>query len=514
MLSWLARGRVDHPMANMKKARQLVVELLGHDSFRVLEETTNWLDSINDTEGFKLDYRLELIDLLDRGAKHHQARLAQEYIEAPRLQKAYESRLWNTSFGFWKTLAAAYLQCIERYQAGAPGAGAIKKDLALVVGRALRALAVQLKWLLLRYGLIEDRIWRDLGRAYLFAESQGFATRRAAIYPGQHGEASVQEEFLKALMLVMSSPDSLPPAKLHIAERTVAHFGSRFSLQAKAAPRCRYCFDLSMHQPPARTHQGRAPGPMVRFFGPGDAAPALRHLLLEIEDKNGVPGDFNLGKAFDKELVRSVLAHLDQHWADRPPARSAQRAELATRITVVPGFPEILRWTRAVMDTSSLEFSDPEASESWIVFNTSTGGYGAIVPKVKGDWMKIGSLLGLRPETATTCYVGVVRRIARDRYNQYRVGIQVLGKVAVSVTLSPVGWTGARDATDRSEPGVLLSDRPDRNGEVALLMRAGSFTHKQNLQMRVHKTYALAPSALIEGGEEFDWARFKVLQQP
>lgn len=512
MLNWLARSRVDHPMATMKKARQLVVEMLGHDSFKVIEEATSWLDSIVQTEGFKVDYRLELVDLLDRGAKHHQTKLAQEYLEAPRLQKSYETRLWNTSFGFWKMLGSAYLKCVEEYEAGRAGAGAMKKDLPLVVGRALRALAVQLKWLLLRYGLIEERIWGDLGRAYLFAEREGIATQRAAIYPGPHGEASAQEELLKALMFVMSAPDSLSPTRIHIAERTVAHFGGRFSLQAQPAARCRFCFDLSLSKPPARVSKNPVPGSTVRFFGPGDAAPALRHLMLGIEEKDALPDDFNLGKKFEKGLVQPVLAHLEQYWADRPPVRSTRRSELATRITVLPGFAGIVRWVQAVMDTSSLEFGDPEAAESWIVYDMGEGGYGAIVPQVKGDWLRIGVLIGLRPETVTDCRIGVVRRVTRDKYDQRRVGIQALGPAAVPVTLSPAGGAGA--ATPRAgAPAVLLSNKPDRNGEVAVLMRGGSFTHTHNLEMRVHKAYLLAPAALIESGEEFDWARFKIVKQ-
>ncbi|OGA40035.1 MAG: hypothetical protein A3G24_25170 [Betaproteobacteria bacterium RIFCSPLOWO2_12_FULL_62_13] len=514
MLTWLTGSKPDHPMANMKKARQMVAELLGQDSLRVLEEITSWLDSIIRTEGFKLDHRLALIDLLDRGAKSFQSKLAQEYVDAPRLQKSYEGRLWNASFGFWKMLGAAYLCCIEQFQAGASGSRAVKKDLPLAVGRALRVLTVQLKWILLRYGLIEDRIWRDLARAYAFAEGQGFATTRATIYSGQHGESSAQEEFLKALMLVMSSPDSLAPAKLHIAERTVAHFGSRFTLQGKAAPGCGFFFDLSMHQPPARARKGAAAGPMVRFFGAGDAAQALRNLIAEIGKKGTLPNDVNLGGKFDVDTILSALAHLDQYWADKPPARSAQRRDLATRITVVPGFPEILRWTQAVTDASSLEFSDPAAAESWIVFNVSDGGYGAILPRVTGDWLKIGSLVALRLETSTVCRVGIVRRVTRDRYEQRRVGIQVLGAIALPVKLSPAGTAASGGAAGQDSLAVLLSHKPDKNREIAVLMRLGSFTQKRNLEMRVRdKAYLVAPSGLIEGGEDFDWARFKVVKQ-
>jgi hypothetical protein len=514
MFNWLTGGKPNHPMADLKKARQLAEELSRYDSFKALDEATSWLDSINRTEGFKVDYRLTLIDLLDRTAKPHQFKLAQEYLDAPRLQKAYENLLWSTYFGFWRMLGTAYLQCIEQFQAGTSGSGAVKKDLPSVAGRALRALTVQLKWILLRYGRIEDRIWRDLGRVYLFAESQGIGARQAAIYPGEHGQSSVQEEFLKALMLAVSAPDSLVPAKLHIAERIVAHFGNCFTLRAKAAPRCGFFFDLSLHQPPARARQGMAAGPMVRFFGPGVAEPALRVLGREIEKKGGVPGEIKLGKSFDNDVVRSVLAHLQQYWSGKPPVRNSQRRELATRFTVVPGFEEILRWIDALMDTSSLEFGDPAVSESWIVFNVSEGGYGAIVPLLKGDWLKIGSLIGFRPETSSGCRLGIIRRVTRDKYEQRRVGIQELGKAAIPVKLSSAGGTTVSDHARRANAGVLLSAKPDKNGEVALLMRAGSFTSKQGFRLQVRdKAYLVSPSALIEGGEDFDWARFKVEKQ-
>ncbi|MGQ0750975.1 MAG: hypothetical protein ACT4PS_10615 [Betaproteobacteria bacterium] len=509
MLSWLSSGRPDHPMANLKKARQLVVELLEHDSFRVLDESANWLDSISETEGFTLDHRVELIDLLDRGGKYHAAKLAQEYLDAPRLQKVYEARLWNASFGYWKALGAAYLHCIEQYQA--QGGKSARKDLVLLAGRALRSLGVQLKWLFLRYGRIEERIWRDLGRAYLFAEGQGLAAQRAAIYPGAHGESSAREEFTRALMLAISAPDGLNPIAIHVAERIIAHLSGEFPVQADPAAGCRFRFDLNMHRPPARMTAAARSGAMVRYFGPGPASRALRQLALDIEHKGGVPDALGLGKQVEQAQVGPVLAHLEQYWADRPPVRSAPRSELATRITVVPGFQTILRWVQVVMDTSSLEFSDPESAESWIVFNTSEGGCGAIVPAMRADWIAIGTLIGMRAETADNCCVGVVRRLTRDQYNQRRVGIQALGTIAVPVTLFSVATDGS--AGSKGTPALLLSRTPDRNGEISLLLREGAYAAGRNVHMQLRDTYLLAPASLTESGADYDWARFKVVKR-
>jgi hypothetical protein len=513
VLSWLTGGKPDHPLADIKRARDLVAAL-PQDSVRALEDVTSWLESLNATDGFKLQNRLELIDLLDQAAKGRWHKIAPEYLEAPRLQKFYERRLWSISFGFWKTLGEAYLRCIEQFQSGASGAGAAEKSLPLIAGRALRSLAVQLKWLLLRYDLIEDRIWRDLGRAYLFAESRGFAARRSEIYPGKHGESSAKEEFLKALMLTMSSPETLAPARLQIAERIVAHFGSRFALEADPGPGRNFVFELSMHRQPGRADRGLRVGQLTRFFGPGAARAGLGELVNAIHERDGVPSDLNLGGSFDKETVLSVLAHLERYWSDKAPARSAERRDLATRVTVVPGFSKVLHWIEAITDESSLEFSDPEAAESWIVFNMSDTGFGAIVPAVRGDWVQIGRLLGLRTETSSICRLGIVRRATRDQYEQRRLGIEVLGKVAIPVSLSVADGAGPAGGPGPGNAAILLADKPDRNREVAILMRAGSFTQRQNFHMRVRgRTYLVAPSELIEVGEDYDWARFEAVKQ-
>jgi hypothetical protein len=512
MLSWLSGVGVDHPMANLKKARQIVVELLDHDSLRVLDETASWLDSVTGTEGFALDHRFELIDLLDRGAKYHAGKIAQEYLDAPRLQKAYEGRLWNASFSLWKSLGAAYLHCIERYQSDARGGRAMRDRLPTVAGRALRSVAVQLKWLYLRYGHVEERIWRDLGYAYGFAEGQGIGTLRAAIYPGAHGESSARDEFAKALMLAMSAPDGLNPIGIQVAERVVAYYGSRFVVQTAPAVGCRFSFDLSMHRPPKRA-PGAKPAIMMRHFGAGDALARLRKLRREIEDQQAWPDALQLGRKLDPGQLLPVLGHLEQYWADNPPMRGTPRNDLATRITVVPGFRSILRWIEVVSDSSSLEFSNPENAESWIVFNSSHGGYGAIVPAVRGDWLAIGALIGVRPETADICQVAVIRRLARDQYNQRRVGIQALGAMAFPVTLATAAKDGDAPSEHKAYPALLLSKKPDRNGEIHLLLRAGAYAASRPVEMQVHKRYLLAPVALKERGEDYDWASFRIVRQ-
>jgi len=134
----------DHPMAGIRQAKKLITELPAYDSIKALDEVTFWLDSIGHTEGFRVDHRFELIDLLDHAARGHQRKLAQDYLATDRQEKFRENRLWNTLFNFWKHLGDAYGQCVEQFQSGASGTDAIRKKLPAIVARALRALTLQL----------------------------------------------------------------------------------------------------------------------------------------------------------------------------------------------------------------------------------------------------------------------------------------------------------------------------------------------------------------------------------
>jgi len=112
-------GKPDHPMADIKLAKKLISELPAADPAKALDEVTFWLDSVSRTEGFKLDYRFELFDLLDQAAKLHQRKLAQEYLSTDRQDKFRENKLWTTVYEFWKMLGGAYTQCVEQFQSGA-----------------------------------------------------------------------------------------------------------------------------------------------------------------------------------------------------------------------------------------------------------------------------------------------------------------------------------------------------------------------------------------------------------
>jgi hypothetical protein len=302
-------------------------------------------------------------------------------------------------------------------------------------------------------------------------------------------------------MLWASSADVLPPVKQDIAERVVAAYASSFVLRSEPFQGALYAFDPAQVRPPARVFGNKNIAQGAHYFGPGEAHARLTQAIVVLDESGAMPSDFNLGRAYPTEAVLAVLKHLALYWDERPPARASERRATTGRITIVPGFASLLDELERD-ESDALNFTE-SAAESWIVENVSDNGFGAIVPPAASDWLRIGELIGVQVEGSARWGVAIIRRVARDERRQYRVGIEVISHTVAPVLLS----RGSGEA----EHAVLLSMRPDRNGEVAVIRSAGRYDSRADARLVIRdNTYALAPSRLIDAGEDFDWGSYKV----
>ncbi|HVY07683.1 MAG TPA: hypothetical protein VHB46_17035 [Burkholderiales bacterium] len=510
MLNWIKGSKSEHPFADDKGARGVIAELPVLDPHKTIEELCYWLDTLSAAEGLKLPRVLEIIDLIDQTAKNHQRKLSVDYLSgSSRQQKVNEVRIWNSVFSFWKQLADSYQMCVARVAEGASGAAALKNQLPMISARAMRALILQLKWQLIRYGPVELRVWAQMGKLYTFAEEKGFVTAPVVVYPGKFGESTIQREFLKGVMLGISSTDSLLPEKLEVAERIVAQFSEYFAMTPQLAKGSHYYMDLGENKAPARVMSRLAATPGLRFFGPGGATRELEKLIGLVQADGVVPSYVNLGGNYDPEFVLESLRHLARYWAPTPPARNEQRRNSVSRINVMHGFDEIVSTISG--ETRDLTFDG--SIEVWTVENESEGGYGALMPQAKSDWLRVGTLLGVKLEDGASWGVGIVRRMSAFDHRQRYVGIQVLTKGASVVKLVPVSAVGKQESVNAL---LLPSNADDTNGaaEMNFLLKPGIFSPQKSMEMRAYeRSYLLVPRRLLEGGHDFDMARFRVMQR-
>ncbi len=134
-----------------------------------------------------------------------------------------------------------------------------------------------------------------------------------------------------------------------------------------------------------------------------------------------------------------------------------------------------------------------------------------IVPERRGEWLQVGVLLGLLPESEIPKWgAGIVRRVETDARGQRRVGIQIISRAISPATMCTSQLTG-----ERGEPHqvVLLDAKPSRSGYMQALLRPESFALRDALEATRTadgQTFMVMPSGLVESGPDFDRVRFKV----
>jgi len=156
----------------------------------------------------------------------------------------------------------------------------------------------------------------------------------------------------------------------------------------------------------------------------------------------------------------------------------------------------------AVGDAGKALDFDQKAVESWVVENVSAGGFGAIIPQAKGDWLRVGTLLAMQPDGGTNWLVGAIRRVNRTSAREARVGIETLSR-APKVAKFRVRGLG-------EESGLLLPAAVLGSGEVSIALRSGVYPPGQNLEASLDgREHIYLPQGGPERAEDYELIRFR-----
>jgi hypothetical protein len=177
-----------------------------------------------------------------------------------------------------------------------------------------------------------------------------------------------------------------------------------------------------------------------------------------------------------------------------------------SEIAVVLGFSEIVE----CIESNDLSVKDKdEEFETWTVENESEGGYGAVLPVERGEKLRVGELIAIRPSGSRVWGVGVIRRLlaVQDVARRY-LGIQMLARGIQAVQLMNA------ESGERTGTGLLLPSHVGDSagkGRIDLLLPADGFSPDFNVEMRVYdKRYLLEPQIALETGDDFVVARFRI----
>ena len=301
-------------------------------------------------------------------------------------------------------------------------------------------------------------------------------------------------------MLNASAPDGLLPLEVELAERLIGELAPRFVIGSAPATGLVFWTDLAQAVTPARASRAPQAGPGLRCFGAGAALAELHDLAERVMVSGQVPPEAKQAAGYEPHVALEVMRHLHLYWAPQAPERKAQRHPVKSRLSVTYGYAAVIG---VLGGGDSLDF-DNQSSESWIVENVSAGGFGAVIPLLKGDWLRVGALLALQPEGGNNWVLGVVRRVNKTTGQQARVGIETLCKTP---EVSSFAVAGVKSV---SEQGVLLKDGDA--AEARIVLKPGAFMPAQNLELsRGERQHVFIPQALVERGEDYEIARFREL---
>lgn len=505
MLSGLFGKKSDHPLATLKSAQDVLNDVPKADALKALQEITSWLESLRDNANeFKLDHQVAVLRLLDEAAQLHVRKLMRDYFGMQPLSKFQENRTWaalNEYFSFCEQL---YVGVLTQCRKADRQAAALKPQLPLLGLRAIEAAKNRLKFAAVRYALIDPAIWAHLAEIYAFAEQQNFKDEAGALYVGAGISTTVSREFASAMVWFSVGVGSLGPLHIHLAERLIAYLNKSLEIYPQLNAGSQWAFNLAQPSPPVRVNADVTQHPSLRFFGMADAETALNQLLKAFE-KSVIPQEINfIGVSYEAQLLQEVSRQLVSRCVLPPPARRNARRKIKVNLHVANGFSKLLENTDV-----GLNFSEG-GGEVWEVEDISATGFRSVTSPAVLETVKIGTLIGSKPENVSHWGVGIVRRLSRDAQNNLHVGVEVLTNHVIGVAL------GARDGMSSGEDNVALYlNKPnDASGEAWLLMKLGAYAANRSFNMQVgDKTYLLLPLSLVESGEDYDLARYRMMEQ-
>lgn len=504
-LGGLLGPRVDHPLADSRELRRILAELPVDNGFKALDEVAGWLESLLAADDFPVDLRFEVVQQLDDAIQPHLRRLGRDYLQAARLSRTEEKRLWTIIRGAWHQLSVSYELCLKAATANGKLAEGFKPSLALLCGRLIAALGAANKWDCFRYARPSQTLWAHLGYACLVAEELGVGIRPVALYPGMAATTVVQE-YLKVLVFQASAMDSLLPLEIELAEKLIAHFVPHFVFGPESRPDSVYWVDLARSQPPMRLARApKAPSPGLRFFQPGSVQDELEQLARDLEAGHDLSRELNLGGQYAARTLLPVIRHLAANLAPVPPQRRHRRHAVKHRMAVVAGRAHAL----AVFSPDPAAEDQELPMESWVVEDVSLGGFGAVVGAKLPDWLRIGALLALQPEGGDNWLLGIVRRCSRDSEAELRVGIESLARqvAAVQLTSRQSAWS-----TPARPLGALWLQDGKEAGETRLVLPPHAFDPNDSIEFEHGgRRVLLTPVDLVEQAADYEVGRYRTL---
>lgn len=528
LINALLRRPADEGVNDLKSATIWVQELPEGDVHQAQAEIIKTVAALNANQKIQTRERIRTILYLDDKAQRLQETLCRNYLH----DSAFGRHYLPTILSFWSEMASAYKTCLRHY-AQKP-VRSVADELPKVTARGIHYYAMLAKWSHIRYLPVDSRVWRNLHRFYLFAETEGFADTQIKLYSNSSRQTTCAQQYLHPLMLQLAAPESLLVQQIDLVDHWLDQWSDLLVVERQIRPH-RQLFAANLDEPkPGKKLRRNMIDAKYRYWSTDALIERIEQAMEQVRD-GAVPAKLGLGEEFRAQSGLDLLETIANRWSREGASitRKHERTSRQKTVHVIQGLPaivdklahpeklrsrrrkitsgsgntgfEIIGPTVPASPDTSPELFEANALE-WHIENESQYGIGAKFFSDINLKLSIGELVGLRLEDQTRFVIGIVRRIQKNLDGQVYVGVETINQTPILVQLREAG-------TDTDAFDAIYLPEAD-NGVIprCVLIPPERFQSEQDLRLEAQgKSFTIRLKNVLETNEDYTRAKFGVL---
>jgi len=417
------------------KIKNFIQELPFSDPVRAASDLTEELQILN-SQKVSFSNRLNALELYRPAAIQATEALIPLFSYATLPMSRNQKAFADTVAELWQEVAFGYKWALIDLQNKIINING-DKSTALVVQRAIHALAETAFVSYLTYKTPPKSFWSDLHQLYFCALQQ----KAQAIVVGAD---TVNLAYTQALLLALAHPQRLSSqdivkAKLYIEKiAQEAELRSISFVQSSAGV---FLVKLNTDEPPtAYSKKRKEPNSATDLLLISTKVDKQIHTHLKLLKEGILPNDGSMPSNALEDNYEDLLAHLITHFG-RPPLREFSRAkqndgmELAIGIHDAHYFAPKLGsdYNNLVVQSSSIKPS------RWQILNASAGGFALRKFNSSQVTMQVGDIAAIKNNTTLTWEIGIIRWVSFNDLNQMDIGFELISPSAKAISLKAEG---------------------------------------------------------------------------
>lgn len=551
----LSNKKESDPLSSLKALTQwMESELPLGDVFAAHDKLVKSLYEFNEKKEPLSKERLQILMHLDASARELQEMLGRQYLQNPRMSREVESRLWRATHSYYWEATRGYHAFVLDYISH-PAGSKIMLFLPQITARAMNYFAMIFKWQYFRYEKINEKAWKRLHNLYRFAEYEEFERSPLSLYEASaNQQTTCTEIYTQALMLDVLNTGSLFPKQIEMVSGWLGNWASSMRLEQTYDPE-KHVFYVDMAAGRgARRVRKVQDNDMCRYWSTSELISRIEQVRAALLN-GGIPAKLGLSEGCRLPGCHEFLDEVALQWAATAPRvpRQHQRVKVVKMLEVLHGmhpiFDQVKDENAIALRKNKQNAADPLSydemvdvhlygfvtkrtqinlgapgtpidpqkvakHERWTMENESEIGYGATIDNVSDDWVRLGKLVGLKPERSGCWRIGVVRRLLKTSESQSYVGMEVLVPNPVAVILRakqhhPAGYVvESIDPVDVLLPvtGIYVPKNGNTHPHNSLIIDPSEYAAGRLFELAAAgKSYNIRFTGILEKGE--DWLR-------